>query len=330
MEKGFNRCPACGALRGALTAQCPECGYDFTDTNCKVINELNKKLEEASEGGASSYKKQLEIIRSFTIPQIKEEILDLLIYIQPKATQKNSPVTAEWRLRQKEVIKRAKLAFANERKVLAQVQEYEDELTKLERQFIKQWWQKSSTSTKATLITVLVFIILLLIPAKDVSPEAYAVRFAKAVEQGKYDKALECLKKSPDMGRIIADSYLTLIDALLQARRVVEAENLYKNLSRYVHRTDNADHLSRTSAAFVNYFLAQGSINKANAYAIDANGIVIILKHLIESGNSQEAVKYYNRNASRLTKYDMTTRKRVLQFNDEVVEAFISENNLLR
>lgn len=330
MQNNYNKCPACGALRGALAAQCPECGYDFTDTNCKVINELNKKLEEASKGRMPAYRKQLEIIRSFTIPQIKEELLDLLIYIQPKATQKNSPVTAEWRLRQKEVIKRAKLAFANERKVLAQVQEYENELTKLERQFVKQWWQKTSTPTKAILIAVLVFIILLLLPAKDISPEAYAIRFAEAVEQGKYDKALECLKKSPDMGRVIAEPYLTLIEAMLQSERVVEAENLYQNLSRYVHRTEDADHLSRTSVAFISYFLAQGNINKANAYVVDINGIVVVLKSLIESGNAQEAVKYYNRNASKLTKYDITARKRVLQFKDEVVEAFVVENNLLR
>ncbi len=330
MQNNFNRCPACGALRSALAAQCPECGYDFTDTNCKVINELNKRLEEAGNDAKSSNKRQLEIIRSFTIPQIKEELLDLLIYIQPKATLKNSPVTAEWRLRQKEVIKRAKLAFANERKVLEQVQEYEDELTKLERQFIKQWWQKTSTPAKAIIIAVLVFIVLLLIPAKDISPEAYSVRFAEAVERGKYDKALEYLKKSPDMGKLIAEPYLTLIEAMIQAGRMVEAENLYNNQSRYVHRTEDADHLSRTSIAFINYFLAQGNLNKAGSYAVDIKGITIVLRSLIESGDIQNAIKYYNRNATRLTKYDVAAKKRVLQCSDEIVEAFVAENNLLR
>jgi hypothetical protein len=330
MQKVVNKCPACGALRSALSAQCPECGYDFHNTTCQVITELNNRLYEVSKGMMPSKKKQLEIIRSFTIPQIKEELLDLLIYIQPKATQKNSAVTAEWRLRQKEVIKRAKMAFANERKVLEQVQQYEDELTKLERQFIKQWWQKTSTLAKAVIITFLVLIILILIPAKDISPEAYAVRFTNAVEQGKHDKALDYLKKSPNMGMVIAEPYLTLVEALIQSDRIIEAESLFQNMSNYVHRGDNADHLSKTYEVFINYYLAKGNIAKAGTFVNDSNGVVVILKSLIESGDTAAATKFYNRHSNKLVKYDPSVRQRVLKCDDEVVENFVLENNLLR
>ena len=88
MVKEINKCPACGALRPALAAQCPECGYDFVNTNCKVINELNAKFEALQStqfAGVGYASKQIEIIKAFAIPQIKEELLDLLIYIQPKA-----------------------------------------------------------------------------------------------------------------------------------------------------------------------------------------------------------------------------------------------------
>ena len=313
-----------------MSAQCPECGYDFHNTTCQVITELNNRLYEVSKGMMPSKKKQLEIIRSFTIPQIKEELLDLLIYIQPKATQKNSAVTAEWRLRQKEVIKRAKMAFANERKVLEQVEEYEKELTKLEKQVIRQWWQKCSIFVKVGLVAFFLFIVLLLIPAKDLSPEAYAIRFTEAVENENYNKALDCLKKSPNMGMVIAEPYLTLVEALIQSDRIIEAESLFQNMSNYVHRGDNADHLSKTYEAFINYYLAKGNIAKAGTFVNDSNGVVVILKSLIESGDTAAATKFYNRHSNKLVKYDPSVRKRVLKCDDEVVANFIMENNLLR
>ena len=165
MASEINKCPACGALRVALSAQCPECGYDFNNTGCKVINELNEKFDELriqTFDAAEREKIQLEIIRSFAIPHIKEEILDLLIYIQPKATEAFSPVTKEWRLRQKEVIQRAKMAFSNDKKVLATVTEYEAELNKVERQWLRQWWQRRSILAKAAIIIGVLFFLLLL------------------------------------------------------------------------------------------------------------------------------------------------------------------------
>ena len=288
MVKEINKCPACGALRPALAAQCPECGYDFVNTNCKVINELNAKFEALQStqfAGVGYASKQIEIIKAFAIPQIKEELLDLLIYIQPKALDKNSKVTQEWRLRQKEVIQRMKMAFANDRKVLATVAEYESELNKVEKQWLRQWWQKSSILTKVAVVIGVLFILLLLLPAKDVSPEAYALRFSEAVEAGKYDKALTYLEKQPEMGTMISDQYLNLIEALVGEGRMIEAENLYNNASHFVSSRNNATHLAATSLLFIQHYVDQQYYDMADKFVVDEAGAAIILKALIANGD---------------------------------------------
>lgn len=333
MKNDVNKCPACGALRPALSAQCPECGYDFHHTTCKMVEELNVRFENIAEKGSLSYKveqQQLEVIRSFAIPQIKEEILDLLIYIQPKATRRNSKITAEWRLRQKEVIQRAKMAFVNDKKVLAQVQEYEEQLKKIEKQHLRQWWQKSGLISKVAVLAAALFLLLLIIPAKDVSPEAYAVRFAEAVEGGEYSKALKYLDKSPEMGKLIADQYLSLIDALIAEARFIEAENLYNNRAQFVSNKDHAAHLSQTSFLFIQHYLDQQYYDMAEKFVVDAKGSAMILRELIKSGDTVVAMRYFRKNVNKFLTYSSEERKRVLTIDDEVIRNFAIENNLVR
>lgn len=333
MKSEINKCPGCGALRTAFSAQCPECGYDFHSTNCKVISDLNNKIMDLSAQGlsASKYDKHLlEIIRSFTIPQIKEEILDLLIFIQPKALQKNSKVTKEWRNRQKEVILRAKMAFSNDAKTLLKVNQYEEELVRLEKQYIRQWWQIVPLLGKVALIVLVLFILLLLIPAKDVSPEAYSLRFAEAIQKEQYDKALKILKKSPDMGTLISEQYLSLIDLLISQGRIMEAESLFSDRGNYVSKSQNQIHLSQTSLLFVNYYLSENNYDKANMYVSDKEGVIAVLKSMIDKGDESSAIKYFKKHSNKLKKYSSQERKLILDCDDPDIQAFALNNNLIR
>ena len=332
--KDINKCPACGALRTAFSAQCPECGYDFQNAYSKVVEELNSKLENIALGDMSSSEReklQMEIIKAFTIPQIKEELLDLLMFIQPKATVKNeTKATIEWRLRQREVIGRAKMAFANDKKILAKVESYEEELNKLDKLTVLKWWKKRSFITKAIIIIGFLFVLLIIIPGKDNSPENYSVKFTKAVENKEYDDALEYLKDSPEMNRLISDQYLSLIDGLIEENRIVEAENLYNNVGKYANKNENEIHLVKTANAFLKYYIEKGNIDKAAKYAIGNDGIVLVLKNIIESGDTDAAIKFYKRNSFKLSKYDPHQRKRVLIYQDDVIESFLEEHNLLK
>ena len=86
------------------------------------------------------------------------------------------------------------------------------------------------------MILAVLFIIILLLPAKDISPEAYTVRFSEAVEAGKWDKAMEHLQKCPQMGTAISENYLALIEGLISEGRIVEAENLFTGVVNHSRR----------------------------------------------------------------------------------------------
>lgn len=333
MQQEIKKCPACGAIRNAFSAQCPECGYEFQDTSCKVIDELNNKLDSIAKQKNNTYTRkqlQLDIIKNFAIPQIKEELLDLLVYIQPKTAEKNSDVTDAWRMRQREVVNRAKLAFAEDRMNLAKVLEYEKDLDRLEKQKIRRWWQKLPFIGKVAIILGVIFVLLLIIPAKDISPEAYAERFSNAVMENNYDDAMEYLKKSPEMGELISDQYLTLINGLINENRVVEAEILYNDINKYVNKNKYSSHISKTHLALIDHHLANDNIDKAILYAKEKTGMVKVLKHLILNDNTEMAIKFFKRNSQKLTDYDTKKRKRVLTFEDEVIEEFANKNKLLR
>lgn len=114
------RCPACGALYVAGTAVCPECGYSFTGVKAtrsseKLYEMLMKfnaenKVEQKHTGGggvmsimgldSSSIKKmynlgddgesdiarrKFDVIQSFPVPNSREDLIDFLTSIQPKA-----------------------------------------------------------------------------------------------------------------------------------------------------------------------------------------------------------------------------------------------------
>ena len=79
-----------------MSTQCVECGYEFRDSTAALISELNEKFDSLRDRGLSMRKYErlsIDIIKNFKIPQVREELLDVLIYIQPKALdKKDSPV----------------------------------------------------------------------------------------------------------------------------------------------------------------------------------------------------------------------------------------------
>lgn len=101
------RCPNCGAEVVGGKAFCPECGYNFTNVKANSSAEkLAQKLQELSEknggpgllsglnsmlGKAYSGKKSPEAvcIENFPVPNTREDLLEFLTSIQPKAKKLN-------------------------------------------------------------------------------------------------------------------------------------------------------------------------------------------------------------------------------------------------
>lgn len=332
-ERIVEKCPACGALRKAAEAQCNECGYDFTDAGASVIARLNMELERIgffSGHRDADYDQQIRtLIENFHIPQIKREIFDLMLFIQPKATDESSPHAALWLRRQREVIDRAKLAFADgeDRSVTKKIIEYEDQLNKLQKEK-KRLWKRMPTYAKVLTIVGVLFLILLILPAKDISPEAYSVRFSEAIEKGKWDKAIKCLDKCPEMGQAISDMYLSLIDGLLEDGRITEAANFYANSSAFVPSSGANAHLANTTAALRSSFIKAGRIDEAQKYAKDAEGVAEVLKAYITNGQNDAAITYYKSKSSVLYRYDSSAHRRVFLCNDTEVVNFLRNNGI--
>lgn len=332
-ERIVEKCPACGSLRNAADSSCPACGYDYTDTGTSVINNLNASLEKlgsAASGKDKNYEKAIRsLIDSFHIPQVKREIFDLMLFLQPKATDEVSEYAPYWRRRQREVIERAKFAFSEseEPDVYKKIISYESELDILDKKN-NNLWRKLPLIAKIGIVAAVLLLILMLLPAKDISPEAYSVRFSEAVEKGKWDKAMDCLENCPNMGTAISDLYLTLIDGLLSEDRVMEAANLYADVGAYVPSGNMNAHLTETTASLRQKFIGLGRIDEAQKYAKDVEGITDILKAYISSGQDQTAINYYKSVSSSLHKYDFSLHRRVFLCEDDTVISFLNRNGI--
>lgn len=102
------RCPACGALHVAGTAVCPECGYAFTGIQATrsseklynqlmtfnsenrveakgVVSSLMKMYNLSDDGEADIARRKFDVIQSFPVPNSREDLIDFLTSIQPKA-----------------------------------------------------------------------------------------------------------------------------------------------------------------------------------------------------------------------------------------------------
>ena len=330
MNNNLNKCPVCGAPRSAMSTKCI-CDYEYSDTPTVVISELNERFDELRKLKLSKRaftRQQLDIIKSFAIPQIAAEILDIMIYIQPKALDQDNEISAAaWRSRQKEVIARAKIAFEKNSKAMAMINNYESELKKYEKKTFGKVWKKMPFIGKLAAIILFLFVLLLIIPAKDTSPEAYAVRFNKAIGNEEVNKALKYLDECPTMGTMIADDYLTLIDLLIAEGRMIEAENLYKSISTYTSSSNDKTHIRETKNRLMSYYMDKGDAGHAQKFADDASSLSLIIRHYLDNSDYDSALSLYKKNSTKLVKYVPSEKKRVVLSEDEVVVDFIKANS---
>ncbi|MFP5040295.1 hypothetical protein [Parasediminibacterium sp. JCM 36343] len=144
----LDKCPSCGAAVASFSAKCNDCGYEFKNLGAnKSVEALSAKLQaivDACEG--KSYKhmvgrlhdneesarrddvltKQRDVIKNFPIPNTVDDILELLHFMSPKTrisitSDKN---VAAWRNKFQEILSRAKVVFANDSKMLAELEKY--------------------------------------------------------------------------------------------------------------------------------------------------------------------------------------------------------------
>ena len=321
--ENVNKCPACGTLRPAMATECPACGYVFTDSGAKVVVELSDKLNSVRGLGDKAV---IDVIKSFHIPHIKEELLDVMFFIQPKALEKTSSVSLAWRDRQREVFERAKVACAHDRSNLEKVLSYEAQIEKITKQRVRNTWIMLPTWAKVAIPVGVLFLILLMLPARDISPEAYQRRFVEAVQQSNWDMAIKHIASCPTMGVAISSQYLDLVEGLMTEGRLFEAEQLFDARMPFVEM--GSVRAEGVAAKFIDTYLASNQLDKAIKYATSLGGLERIMRYYIEQGCTNEALALYRRNSSKFSKYDYQLHRKVSLCKDEVVNNFLAEQGI--
>lgn len=91
-EGEIHKCPNCGTTLSSFVKNCPECGYELRGTSGSYsVQEFSQKY-----ASANSNAKKIDLIRTFVIPNTKEDILEFAILassnINASAYSRNSVV----------------------------------------------------------------------------------------------------------------------------------------------------------------------------------------------------------------------------------------------
>ena len=143
-KKGnINKCPSCGAQVGAFASSCESCGHEFSEiaankTIASLVARFDAIEKEADENTSLSASrrekiivdKRARVIRDFPIPNSREDLQQLLYFIQPKLMDglKPDPNIEDWRTKFNEVLGRAKNAYKNDASALTEFTQIENSL----------------------------------------------------------------------------------------------------------------------------------------------------------------------------------------------------------
>ena len=90
----IHKCPNCGEILDSFILRCPTCGYELRDTvSAGAIREFAKKIDEAYDD-----EQRARLIRNFSIPNTKEDILEFIILASTNANIEYmaSEITDAW------------------------------------------------------------------------------------------------------------------------------------------------------------------------------------------------------------------------------------------
>lgn len=142
-KKGnISKCPSCGAQIGAFVSSCESCGHEFTDIAAnrtitalverfeEIEREVDEKQLEGRRREQAILEKRARVIRDFPIPNSREDLQQLLYFIQPKLLEsvKPDPNAEDWRAKFTEVLNRAKNAYKNDSSALSEFERIERSL----------------------------------------------------------------------------------------------------------------------------------------------------------------------------------------------------------
>lgn len=105
-EGTVHKCPSCGAEVGAFVSTCPVCGHELRGVGAnESVREFEERLSSVSSG-----KKRDAMIRSFYIPNTREDIYEFFILADSNIRAGGENVDA-WRAKLEQAHQKAELVF---------------------------------------------------------------------------------------------------------------------------------------------------------------------------------------------------------------------------
>ena len=135
------KCPACGAMVESFQTKCPECGYEFKNIEASsTTKKLLKAMEELDQQAASSKgavgsalsgiarvlgsdsltARKVQLIRTFPIPNTKEDLLEMLSLsnanstASPNSNNSEKTIASAWQEKTKQLIIKAKISLKDD------------------------------------------------------------------------------------------------------------------------------------------------------------------------------------------------------------------------
>ncbi|MGN1306572.1 MAG: zinc ribbon domain-containing protein [Faecousia sp.] len=110
-EGNIHKCPNCGEILDSFTTVCPSCGYELRGSSAtNAVKEFAAKLDNA----ATEQQKE-NIIRSFPVPNTKEDIFEFMILASSNIDElPNRNVYNAWIAKFEQCYQKAALSFKQE------------------------------------------------------------------------------------------------------------------------------------------------------------------------------------------------------------------------
>lgn len=127
----IHKCPNCGEVINSFTATCPTCGYEFRGINAtSSVQMFTKELSKTT-----SAEQKVSIIRSFPIPNTKEDILEFMLLASTNIFgEQEKRVFDAWLVKFDQSYQKAKIVITDE----GNLQTFQDIYDKTQKQIKRE------------------------------------------------------------------------------------------------------------------------------------------------------------------------------------------------
>ena len=205
-DGAIHKCPNCGAVLNAFIKNCPACGYELRGVASTIsVHEFSLYYEKASNNAQKA-----DLIRTYAIPNTKEDILEFVILassnIDPTSYTRGGIIVAggtsqqelseAWMAKLEQAYHKAALLLPRSQEYSRIEAIYNDKKKQLDNCRNKSGKRQSTEKTRSVLVIFLSFALLFLI---GVGPLATA-RLSHTTKVHKLEKIVETVEQLIDAG----------------------------------------------------------------------------------------------------------------------------------